>query len=124
MNWTWIRALLPGVFVEAYHWKERALLAEARLGDVVSQYSLTIAHEREQHSAERRELLSMLAGTTSQKPPQSAEMNDGGGFVPAPSFIHPINRAIQDFKTHQAELIPDEIVELATEEYLRQQAIQ
>ena len=121
---SWIRALLPGVFAEAYHWKDRALRAEAQIGKIVEQYGATIVHEREQHSAERRELLSMLAGTTSQKPPQSAEMNDGGGFVPAPSFIHPINRAIQEFKTHQAELIPDDIVELATEEYLRQQAIQ
>lgn len=117
----WIRALLPGVFAEVYHWKERALRAEALLNDVVAQYSTTIAHEREQHSAERRELLSMLAGTTSQKPPQPAD-EEGSGYA-APSFIHPINRIIQEYQASQASEFPDELVESIVDEYQRQNAV-
>lgn len=119
----WIRALLPGIFVEVYHWKERALRAEKQLSEVVGQYSTTIAHERELHAAERRELLSMLAGNTSQKPPQSADVNDGSGFTVAPSFIHPIQRAIDDFKANQSQPITDEMIEAGVEEYLRMSAV-
>lgn len=119
----WIRALLPGIFVEVYHWKERALRAEKQLGEVVGQYSTTIAHERELHAAERRELLSMLAGNTSQKPPQSAEMNEGSSFEATP-FVHPIQRAIDDFKASQSQPITDEMIEAGVEEYLRLSAIQ
>lgn len=118
----WIRALLPGVFAEVYHWKERALRAEALLNDVVAQYSTTIAHEREQHSAERRELLSMLAGTASQKPPQLAD-EEGGSFTTAPFFVHPINRIIQEYQASQASEFPNELVESIVDEYQRQNAI-
>lgn len=118
----WIRALLPGIFVEVYHWKERALRAEKQLSEVVSQYSTTIAHERELHAAERRELLSMLAGNTSQKPPQSADVNDGSGFTVTP-IIHPIQRAIDDFKASQSQPITDEMIEAGVEEYLRMSAV-
>lgn len=120
----WIRALLPGIFTEVYHWKERALRAEKQLNEVVGQYSTTIAHERELHAAERRELLGMLAGNTSQKPPQSAEMNDGSGFTVTPSFVHPMQRAIDEFKASQSQPITDEMIEAGVEEYLRLSAIQ
>ena len=119
----WIRALLPGIFVEVYHWKERALRAENQLSEVVSQYSTTIAHERELHAAERRELLNMLAGNTSQKPPQSADVDEGNGFTAIPSFTHPIQRAIDQFKANQSQPIPDEMVDAGVEEYLRMSAI-
>lgn len=118
----WIRALLPGVFTEVNHWKQRALRAESCLDSVIAQYSTVIAHEREQHAAERREFMNLLAGNTSQKPPLPAS-DEGGSFTATSSFIHPMNRIIEEYKTKQASLIPDEVVELATEEYLRMNAV-
>lgn len=121
----WMRYFLPGVFSEVHHWRERALLAEKRLGEVVSEVGATIAHQREQFDAERRELQNLLAGNTSQKPPQRAD--EEGVDCTTPSFSlpsHPIGRKIKEFQESQAKSLPDEMVEMAVDEYLRLTAVQ
>lgn len=119
----WVRALLPGVFAEVHHWKERAERAEARLGEVVAAFATTIAHEKEQHDAREGELLThLLAGNTSQKPPLPEDGEGGGQFAASPSFtqsIHPYQRKIQEFYDQQANALPEEFVEAGVEEYLK-----
>lgn len=119
----WVRVLLPGVFAEVYHWKERAERAEARLGEVVAAFATTIAHEKEQHDARERELLAhLLAGNTSQKPPLPEDGEGRGQFAASSSFTqftHPFQRKIQDFQQEQANSLPDDVVEAGVEEYLK-----
>ena len=125
MKFEWVRLFLPGVFSEVVHWRERALLAEKRLGEVVSQMATTLAHEREQFDAERRELTMLLTGRSSQEPPQSAE--EEGASPTASSFsipTHPIQRKRQEFLAQQANSLPDDVVEAAVDEYLKFTAIQ
>lgn len=120
-----MRLFLPGVFSEVVHWRERALLAEKRLGEVVSQMATALAQEREQFDAERRELTKLLAGKSSQEPPQSAE--DDGTNPTVPSFsisTHPIQRKRQEFFAQQANSLPDDMVQAGVDEYLRLNAVQ
>lgn len=120
----WLRLFLPGVFAEVHHWQERAERAEARLGEVVSQFATTIAHEKEQHDARERYLLEqLLAWNTSQKPPVPEEEWSGALGAAPTQFTHPIQRKIQEFYKEQQDAIPEEMVEAGVEEYLRLAAI-
>lgn len=125
MDWSWIRGILPGIFAESYHWRERALQAEARLSQVIDSYSTVIAHERELHEAERRELLQYLV-VDSAKPPQPGEGVEGGMLSSALS-LHPIQQAIESAKKARVEnyvaALPDDEVERLRDEYLRTRAI-
>ncbi len=42
----------------------------------------------------------------------------------APTFVHPMQRAIDEFKASQSQPITDEMIEAGVEEYLRLSAIQ
>lgn len=123
MNW---RSFLPGIFAECHHWRERALKAEAQLGDVVRQFATAQLAERERFEAKleakEQQLSDLLAGKSSQMPPLSADGDRLNFGEPVPS-ISPISRRIQEVKEQQAKDIPDEIVELAVEEYLKATAV-
>lgn len=123
MNW---RSFLPGIFAECYHWRERALKAEAQLGDVVRQFATAQLAERERFEAKleakEQQLSDLLAGKSSQMPPLPADGDRLNFGEPVPS-ISPISRRIQEVKEQQAKDIPDEIVELAVEEYLKATAV-
>lgn len=122
----WIRLLLPGVFVEVSHWRDRARRAESQVEKIIEQYSTVIAHEREVHAAERAELLSMLAGKPSQKPPQSAEQDGevlGNNSFSSPFYANPIQRAIAQVRAELAEPVPDELIASAVDDLLRHNAV-
>lgn len=129
---TWLRGLLPGVFVDACHWRERALNAEARLQQVLEQYHTLLTHEREVHATEKAELVKLLlAGNTTQKPPQSAISDEGElGKSSFPSFIqqytNPIQRiqaeAKQQIASLEANSISDDQVAAELDAYLMKSA--
>lgn len=130
----WLRGLLPGVFVEACHWRERAENAEARLHQVLEQYHTLLTHEREVHATERAELLKLLltTGITTQKPPQSAIDNGEDALLPSSPFVfqqytNPIQRiqaeAREQLAKLHANLIPDDEVDTLRDEYLKQSAV-
>ncbi len=131
MALAWLRGLLPGVFVDACHWRERAINAESRLQQVLEQYHTLLTHEREVHATEKAELVRLLlAGNTTQKPPQSA-LDDEGELSKSsfPSFVqytNPIQRIQAEAKQQIAELeansIPDDQVAAELDAYLMKNA--
>lgn len=129
---TWLRGLLPGVFVDACHWRERAINAESRLQQVLEQYHTLLTHEREVHATEKAELVKLLlAGNTTQKPPQSAMGNEGElmGNTNFPSFVpyaNPIQRiqaeVRQQIASLEANSISDDQVTAELDAYLMKNA--
>lgn len=134
-----IRAFLPGIFVEAQFWKERALRAEAelkaaqsQLSEIVSQYGTTICHEREQHAAERIELLNLLVtGNTTQTPPPLPGEQPGGDDLQSLSQAYnpnPVQRIYEQIRSGlAATAVPspmtDDDVLAGVDEYLKQRAV-
>ena len=126
----WLRGLLPGVFVDACHWRERAQNAESRLQQVLEQYHTLLTHEREVHATEKAELVKLLlAGNTTQKPPQSAMDDEGELNNNFPSFVqygNPIQRiqaeARQQIASLEANSISDEDVAAELDAYLMKNA--
>jgi len=123
MNW---RSFLPGIFAECHHWRERALKAEAQLGQVVSQFTLAQLTERERFEAKleakEQQLSDLLSGKSSQMPPLAAN-GDGFGLTESIPSLSPIARRIQEYREQAAKDIPEELVEMATEEYLKMNAV-
>ncbi len=131
MALAWLRGLLPGVFVDACHWRERAINAESRLQQVLEQYHTLLTHEREVHATEKAELLKLLlAGNTTQKPPQSAMGNEGElNNISFPSFVeyaNPIQRiqaeVRQQIASLEANSISDDQVTAELDAYLMKNA--
>jgi hypothetical protein len=119
----WFRYLLPGVFAEIEHWRERAVTAESRLSDLVSQIDAVLQREREEWRAERRQLLDRHQGVNSLPLLPDA---DGSGRDRPPTPTNPIGRAIAEAQAKQTQFADpftsDEFVETFVDEYLRNQA--
>ncbi len=131
MALAWLRGLLPGVFVDACHWRERAINAESRLQQVLEQYHTLLTHEREVHATEKAELVKLLlAGNTTQKPPQPTLDNEGelskSNFPSFVQYANPIQRIHAEAKQQIAELeansIPDDQVAAELDAYLMKNA--
>ena len=119
----WLRLLLPGVFAEVHHWRVRAELAEARLGEVIGQWSVSLEAERQEKAQLQKEILDLLRGNI---PMPSPATEDTGGLArssPPVYSANPIARAISEDRQRLANNIPDDVVDVLTDEYLKRQAL-
>lgn len=115
----WILYFLPGVFAEVTRQRERAERAEASLELVLNQFASNLEAERAESRRRESELLKMVRGANPMPPP---EPGDGRGELipPSPAVeTSPIARKIQEFQTQLSKDIPEELVEAATDEYLK-----
>lgn len=117
-----LRMLLPGVFADAHHWKERALNAEARLSDLISKMDAIFSDERQERRAEWTELMGRMRGDYPLPLPPSDDGRNGDTRVPVPRATNPIARAFADAKAREAA-IPDEVVDQAVQDYLMKNAV-
>jgi len=116
-----LRMLLPGVFADAHHWKERALNAEARLSELLSQMDTIFSNERQERRAEWTELMGRMRGDYPLPLPPSDDGRNGDTRVPVPRATNPIARAFEAAKAREGK-IPDDVVEAAVDEYLKMNA--
>lgn len=116
-----IRMLLPGVFADAHHWKERALNAEARLSELISQMDATFNNERQERRAEWTELMGRMRGDYTLPLHPSDDGRNGDTRIPVPRATNPIARAFEAARAREAT-IPDEVVEKAVDEILKMNA--
>jgi len=115
----WILYFLPGVFAEVTRQRERAERAEASLELVLNQFASNLEAERTESRRREAELLRMIRGANPMPPPESGD----GRETNLPSFpaveTSPIARKIHEFQTQLSNDIPEEIVDVALEEYLK-----
>ena len=116
-----VRLLLPGVFADAYHWRERALNAEARLSELVSQMDAIFNGEREERRAEWAELMGRMRGDFPLPLPPSDDGRNGGTRPPVPRATNPIARAYEAAKKREAEMT-DQVVTDVVDDLLRMNA--
>lgn len=116
-----LKLLLPGVFADRDHWRERALNAEARLSELVSQVDAVMARERAEWRSERAELMGRLRGEISLPPLPDDDGRNGRASPPVPR-ANPIARAYDAAKKAAEEAVPDELVGQIVDDYLRMNA--
>jgi hypothetical protein len=116
-----LRLFLPGVFADAYHWRERALNAESRLSELISQMDAIFSDERQERRAEWTELMGRMRGDLPLSLPLSDDGSSGGNRPPAARATNPIARAIAAARERDAA-IPDEVVEKTVDEILKMNA--
>ena len=117
-----LRMLLPGVFADAHHWKERALNAEARLSELLSQMDTIFSNERQERRAEWTELMGRMRGDYPLPLPPSDAGRNGDTRVPVPPATNPIARALAAARLREAAM-KDEAVEKAVDEILKMNAV-
>jgi hypothetical protein len=113
--------LLPGVFADAHHWKERALNAESRLSELISQMEAIFNNERLERRAEWTELMGRMRGDYPLPLPPSDDGRNGDTRVPVPPATNPIARALAAAREREAAM-KDEFVEKAVDDYLKMNA--
>lgn len=116
-----LKLLLPGVFADRGHWRERALNAEARLSELISQMDATFSRERAEWRSEQAELMGRLGGDYPLPLPPSDDGRTGRDVSSGPRS-HPIARAFAEAKEREAK-IPDAVVEAAVDEILKMNAV-
>ena len=118
---SFIRLLLPGVFADAHHWKERALNAESRLSELISRMDTIFSDERQERRAEWTELMGRMRGDYPLPLPPSDDGRNGDTRVPVPRATNPIARAYAAAREREAAMT-NEVVETAVDEYLKMNA--
>lgn len=114
--------LLPGVFADAHHWKERALNAESRLSELISQMDAIFNNERLERRAEWTELMGRMRGDYPLPLPPSNDGRSGDTRVPAPSATNPIARALAAAREREAAM-KDEFVDQVVQDHLMKNAV-
>jgi hypothetical protein len=117
-----LRMLLPGVFADAHHWKERALNAESRLSELISQMEAIFNSERQERRAEWTELMGRMRGDFPLPLPPSDDGRNGGTRPPVPRATNPIARAYEAARKQEAEMT-DQLVTDVVDDILRMNAI-
>jgi len=120
-----VRLLLPGVFADAHHWRERALNAEERYSELISQMEAIFNNERQERRAEWTELMGRMRGDFPLPLPPSDDGRNGETRLSVPRATNPIARTIADHRAKEQKRIDemaDELVEQMVDERLRMNA--
>ena len=117
-----LKLILPGIFADRDHWRERALNAEAQVSGLISQYDSTIARKEEEWRIERAEILGRMRGDHISLPGSPLDDGRSGEIrLPAARATNPIARVIAEARAKEqetADKLTDDMVNILVDDIL------